>query len=79
MNKNDNSKDSFWLKIIYILSIIIILSVAFLILGPRPAVMEGVLDVSRLPLINALLNSVSTVLLIIALWLIKKRKFLLIK
>ena len=74
MNKNDNSKDSFWLRIIYILSIIIILSVAFLILGPRPAVLEGVLDVSRLPLINAVLNSVSTVLLIIALWLIKKKK-----
>ena len=56
------------------MEILIVALVAFLILGPRPAIMEGVLDVSRLPLINALLNSVSTVLLIIALWLIKKKK-----
>ena len=65
--------DRFWLRIIYIVSIVITLAVAFLILGPRPAGMEGMVDVSMLPLVNALLNSVSAFLLIVALWLIKKK------
>ena len=63
--------DKFWLGIIYILSIVITLAVAFLILGPRPDGMEGMLDVSALPLVNALLNTVSTLLLLLALWFIK--------
>ena len=49
------------------------LAIAFLILGPRPEEMEGMLDVSVLPVINALLNTASTILLLIALWLIKKK------
>ena len=49
------------------------LAIAFLILGPRPEGMEGMLDVSALPVINALLNTASTILLLIALWLIKKK------
>ena len=63
--------DKFWLRIIYILSIVITLAVAFLILGPRPDGMEVMLDVSALPMVNALLNSVSTLLLLLALWFIK--------
>ena len=63
--------DKFWLRIIYILSIVITLAVAFLILGPRPDGMEGMLDVSALPMVNALLNTVSTLLLLLALWFIK--------
>ena len=35
------SQDQFWLRIIYIISIVITLAVAFLILGPRPEGMEG--------------------------------------
>ena len=33
--------DSFWLRIIYIVSVIISGAVAFLILGPRPVGIEG--------------------------------------
>ena len=36
--------DNFWLRIIYIVSVIISGAVAFLILGPRPAGIEGSLD-----------------------------------
>ena len=65
--------DKFWLRIIYIFSIVITLAITFLILGPRPDGIEGMVDVSMLPLVNALLNSASTLLLIVALWLIKKK------
>ena len=68
------SQDQFWLRIIYIISIVITLAVAFLILGPRPDGMEGMLDVSALPHINALLNSTCTVLLLTALWFIKRKE-----
>ena len=68
------SKDKFWLRIIYIISIVITLGVAFLILGPRPEGMDGMIDVSGLPLVNAILNSTSTVLLLAALWFIKRKE-----
>ena len=68
------SQDKFWLKIIYIVSIVITLAVAFLILGPRPDGMEGMLDVSMLPHVNALLNSICTILLLAALWFIKRKE-----
>ena len=58
------SIDQFWLKIIYIVSIIISGAVAFLILGPRPEGMECALDVSSLPILNATLNGITTLLLI---------------
>ena len=67
-------KDTFWIRIIYIVSIVITLTLAFLILGPRPEGMEGKLDVSALPLVNALLNTTSTLLLLLALWFIKRKK-----
>ena len=66
--------DSFWLRIIYIVTTVISLAVAFLILGPRPDGLEGMLDVSALPLVNATLNSITTLLLIVALVLIKKKR-----
>jgi len=66
--------DKFWLRIIYIVSIVITLAVAFLILGPRPDGMEGMLDVSVLPHVNALLNSICTILLLAALWFIKRKE-----
>ena len=65
--------DSFWLRIIYIISIVISLAVAFLILGPRPEGLDGMLDVSILPLVNAILNSITTLLLIYAFVLIKQK------
>ncbi|MBT3180191.1 MAG: DUF420 domain-containing protein [Candidatus Marinimicrobia bacterium] len=66
--------DQFWSRIIYIVSVIISLAVAFLILGPRPEGTEGSLDVSMLPLFNASLNGIVTVLLIFGFILIKQKK-----
>ncbi len=67
-------KDIFWLRVIYILSAVVCAAVAFLILGPRPEGMEGALDVSALPAVNAGINSLVTVLLVIGLVLIKGKK-----
>ena len=67
--------DSFWLNIIYIVSVVVSLAVAFLILGPRP---EGLdlyaINVTGLPLLNAFLNFVTTILLLVALIFIKNKK-----
>ncbi len=65
--------DSFWLRIIYIVSVIISGAVAFLILGPRPVGIEGSLDVSVLPILNATLNGITTFLLIVGYSLIKQK------
>ena len=67
-------KDSFWIRIIYIISIIISAAVAFLILGPRPEGIEGSIDVSVLPIVNATLNSITTILLVYGYILIRQRK-----
>ncbi|MED5474480.1 MAG: DUF420 domain-containing protein [Candidatus Neomarinimicrobiota bacterium] len=67
------SNDKFWLRIIFILSAIISLAVAFLILGPRPAGTEGAIDVSALPVVNSILNSITTILLILAFIAIKNK------
>lgn len=67
-------KDSFWLRIIYIVSILITLVVFFLILGPRPVGMENKLDVSFLPKVNATLNGICAVLLVIGFILIRKKR-----
>lgn len=56
--------ESFWKKIIYIVSIAVSSIVVFLILGPRPEGTEVALDVSVLPLVNAILNSITTGLLL---------------
>ena len=74
MIEQNISGEKFWLRIIYIISLVITLSIAFLILGPRPEGMEGMLDVSALPLINALLNTTSALLLLLALWFIKQKE-----
>ncbi len=66
--------DAFWMKIIFILSATICAAVAFLFWGPRPEALQGRLDVSALPKINAGLNVLTTVLLIVGLILVKKRK-----
>jgi len=69
-----NRKDNFWIKIIYIVSIIISGAVAFLILGPRPDGINGSLDVSVLPTVNASLNALTTVLLVLGYILIIQKK-----
>ena len=66
--------DKFWVNIIYIVSIVVSLAVAFLILGPRPDGMEGMIDVSILPLVNASLNGLTSLLLIIGFILIRLNK-----
>ncbi len=67
------ARDGFWLRIIYIVSALVCAAVAFLILGPRPA-SGGRLDVSALPLVNASLNALTTVLLATGWVLVKRRK-----
>ena len=58
----------------YIISVVVSLLVAFLILGPRPQGIEGALDVSFLPLVNATLNSITTLLLLYGYYLIINKK-----
>lgn len=65
-------RDGFWLRLIYIVSAVLAAAVAFLILGPRPAGMEGALDVSALPLVNASLNGTCAVLLVAAVIAVKR-------
>ncbi|MBN4080823.1 DUF420 domain-containing protein [Caldithrix abyssi] len=67
-------QDSFWLRIIYIVSIIVSASIAFLILGPRPEGIEGTLDVSGLPFVNAALNGTNALLLVVGYILIRQKK-----
>ena len=67
-------EENFWLRMIYMLSGVVSLAVAFLILGPRPEGIEGAVDVSSLPLVNVLLNLTTTILLIIGYVLIKLKK-----
>jgi len=66
-------RDQFWLRIIYIVSAVVVIAVAFLILGPRPPGLGGRLDVSGLPLVNATLNGVAAALLVVAYALIRRR------
>ena len=69
-----HTKDKFWLRIIYIISIVISFAVAFLILGPRPSGIENyTIDVSILPTVNAMLNFITAILLITALIFIKNK------
>lgn len=68
------NQDNFWLRIIYIVSVVISAAVAFLILGPRPVGIEGALDVSVLPLVNATLNGITTILLLIGYTFIRQKK-----
>jgi len=67
------NNETFWTRIIYVVSVVISLAVAFLILGPRPEGMEGSIDVSMLPFINAFLNGATTFLLIIGYVLIRQK------
>ncbi len=74
MTNATKEQESFWLRIIYIVSVLVTAAVAFLILGPRPGGTEGLLDVSMLPLVNATLNGVTTALLLVAFAFIRQRR-----
>ena len=65
-------RNSFFVRMIYIISIVICGAVAFLIYGPRPDALHGRLDVSLLPTVNATLNATATTLLLVALWFIRR-------
>jgi putative membrane protein len=65
-------RDRFWLSIIGLLSLAVVGAVAFLILGPRPAGLAGRVDVSGMPLLNATLNGITAVLLVLAYVLIRR-------
>tara|TARA_B100001250_G_C19678394_1_gene734729 strand:- start:208 stop:732 length:525 start_codon:yes stop_codon:yes gene_type:complete len=70
-----NKKEQFWIRIIYIVSVIVSLAVGFLILGPRPeGINSGDLDVSFLPTLNAILNTLTTGLLLYGYYLIRNKQ-----
>ena len=66
--------ENFWIRVIYVISAAVSAAVAFLILGPRPEGIEGSLDVSILPTVNASINTITFVLLIIGYILIINKK-----
>ena len=66
--------ENFWIRVIYVISAAVSAAVAFLILGPRPEGIEGSLDVSILPTVNASINTITFVLLIIGYLLIINKK-----
>jgi putative membrane protein len=66
------ARDSLWTRISIIVGVVICGAVAFLILGPRPEGMAGSLDVGGLPVVNASLNGLTTLLLVVAFALVKK-------
>ncbi len=68
----ETARDGFWGRIIYIVSALGVAAVFFLVYGPRPEALDGKLDVSALPAVNASLNAVTTVLLLSGLVLVKR-------
>lgn len=74
MNESTPPNESFWLRVIGVLSVVLSAAVAFLILGPRPEGMEGALDVSMLPFVNATLNSITGVLLIVGFLFVRAKR-----
>ncbi|MBL7012953.1 MAG: DUF420 domain-containing protein [Candidatus Marinimicrobia bacterium] len=68
------NQDSFWLKIIYIFSAILVIAVAFLILGPRPEGLDSAIDVSFLPKANVITNGFTLFFLLSAFYFIRKKQ-----
>lgn len=73
-NPAADPRDGFWMRIILIVSALLAAAVAFLILGPRPEGMRGAIDVSMLPTVNASLNGLATLLLVVGGVLAKRRR-----
>lgn len=57
--------ESFWMRIIGVVSALLIAAVFFLIYGPRPPELAGRPDVSALPHLNAALNAAAGILLLV--------------
>lgn len=72
MNTSLKTKESFYLKLIGVLSVAIPLAVAFLLFMPQTGKL-GDVDVSFLPHLNAGLNSACAFCLIAGLWAIKRK------
>lgn len=68
----ETARDGFWSRIIYIVSALAVGAVFFLVYGPRPDGLDGRLDVSALPTVNASLNATTTVLLVTGLALVRR-------
>lgn len=66
--------ESLWWRIVVIFSLVVVLAVTFLIFGPRPDGLTSSLDVSNLPLFNAIINGITTLLLITAFLFIRQKK-----
>ncbi len=74
MEVGELTKERFWIRVIYIVSAVVALAVGFLILGPRPESAAGRLDVSFLPTVNASINAITALLLLIGFVLIRRGK-----
>jgi len=62
------------LLVIYVVSAVLVGAVVFLIYGPRPEGLMGQIDVSALPTVNASLNALTTLLLVLGFALVKARR-----
>ena len=68
----ETANEGFVSRIIYIVSALLLLAVAFLVWGPRPEALGGALAVSALPTVNASLNGATVLLLVIGVTLVKR-------
>ena len=64
MDRVSGKRDGFWKRIIAVVSVLGVAAITFLFLGPRPDGLQGSLDVSALPTVNASLNAATLVLLL---------------
>lgn len=72
-NTDLNARNAFWKRIIWIVSFVLLLAVAFLVLAPRQEALQGRIDVSALPRLNALINALTTCVLLAGYAAIRKR------
>lgn len=66
-----NRQDKLWVQISAIIGAVICVVVAFLVFAPRSESVQGAVDVSMLPEVNAALNFISLCCLLLAIWFIK--------
>lgn len=66
MTVANHRRDAFWRRLSLTAGVVMVTVVGVLILGPRPGGTEGALNVSGLPSLNAALNGLTTVLLLVA-------------
>jgi putative membrane protein len=66
MTMENHSRDALWRRLSLTAGVVMVAVVGVLILGPRPGGTAGALNVSGLPTLNAALNCLTTVLLLVA-------------